>query len=139
MNISWLTAFEDPYLQSPSGKGVFLAGVLLGFVASCQKGKGTHLNDAPLFKKLPFGKLQRRDLKRQLGELPMLLKAYNIPYQRQLTEISGMATEFLLQDDRRMGVDGNFVFTNAFLNAWKYFYRLFPELEKTDQLKEETA
>lgn len=139
MNESWLTEFKDPYLQSPSGKGVFLAGVLLGFVASCQKGRGSQLNDAPLFKKLSFGKLQQRDVKRQLGELPMLLKAYNIPYQRQLTELSGQASELLLKDDRQMGVDGNFVFTNAFLNAWKYFYRLFPELEKTDQLKEETA
>ena len=139
MELSWLNEFEDPYLKKPSGQGVFLAGVLLGFVASCQKGKGSHLNDAPLFKKLPFGKLQRRDLKRQLGELPMLLKAYDIPYQRQLTDISGQAAEHLLQDDHRMGVDGNFVFTNAFLNAWKYFYRLFPELKKSDQMEEETA
>ena len=30
-----------------------------------------------------------------------------------------------------MGVDGNFIFTNAFLNAWKYFYQLSPELKKT--------
>lgn len=137
MDITWLTKFEDPYLQKPAGKGVFLSGVLLGFIASCQGGKGSHLNDAPLFKKLAFGKLQRRDLKRNMGELPTLLKAYDIPYQRQLTEISGQASEFLLQDDREMSIDGNFVFTNAFLNAWKYFYRLFPELKKTEQVEEE--
>jgi len=136
MDMTWLTQFEDPYLKKASGKGVFLSGVLLGFVASCQGGKGSHINDSPLFKKLAFGKLQRRDLKRIMGELPMLLKAYDIPYQRQLTEISGQASEHLLQDDREMSIDGNFVFTNAFLNAWKYFYQLFPELIKKEQAEE---
>ncbi|MDY6868290.1 MAG: TM1802 family CRISPR-associated protein [Chloroflexota bacterium] len=138
MNMEWLLGFEDPYLKKPSGKGVFLAGVLLGFVASCQKDKGGHLNDAPLFKKLAFGKLQIRDVKRYLSELPMLLKAYDIPYQRQLVEISGAATEFLMQDDRPMGVDGNFVFTNAFLNAWKYFYQFYPALQNKETNEEET-
>jgi len=137
MDINWLNEFQDPYLKKPSGRGVFLSGILLGFVASCQGGKGSHLNDAPLFKKLAFGKLQRRDLKRNMSELPMLLKAYDIPYQRRLIEISGRASELLLQDDREMSTDGNFVFTNAFLNAWKYFYRLFPELKKTEQVEEE--
>jgi hypothetical protein len=136
MDITWLTEFEDPYLKRSSGKGVFLSGVLLGFVASCQRGKGSQINDAPLFKKLAFGKLQSRDLKRIMGELPMLLKAYDIPYQRQLSEISGQASEFLLQDDREMGIDGNFVFTNAFLNAWKYFYLLFPDIVKKEQSEE---
>jgi len=139
MNVNWLNEFDDPYLQNPSGKGVFLCGVLLGFVASCQKGKGSHINDAPLFKKLSFGKLQRRDLKRHLGELPMLLRAYNIPYQRYLTELSAQASEKILQDNKDMGVDGNFVFANAFLNAWKYFYQIYPELRKTEEVKEETA
>jgi hypothetical protein len=138
MNLDWFEKFEDPYLQKPAGQGVFLSGVLLGFVASCQGGKGSRLNDAPLFKQLPFGKLQQRDLKRHMAALPTLLTAYEIPYQRQLTEISATAVELLLQDDRPMGVDGNFIFTNAFLNAWKYLYRLYPELKKSDQPQEET-
>ncbi len=139
MNLTWLDEFNDPYMKKPAGRGSFLSGVLLGFVASCQKGKGSALSDAPLFKQLSFGKLQVRDLKRHLGQLPMLLKAYPIPYQRQLTEISGQAAEFLLKDDRELGVDGNFIFTNAFLNAWKYFYRLFPEIQSEKDSEEETA
>jgi hypothetical protein len=139
MNLDWLDQFEDPYLKNPAGQGVFLSGVLLGFIASCQGGRGSRLNDAPLFKQLPFGKLQQRDLKRHLAALPTLLKAYDIPYQRQLTEISGAAVEQLLRDARSLGVDGNFIFTNAFLNAWKYFYRIYPDLKKTDQPLEETT
>ncbi len=137
MNLTWFDQFADPYLQRPAGKGVFLSGVLLGFAASCQRKKGSYLNDTPLFKKLNFGKLQLRDLKRHLGELPTLLKAYEIPYQRQLTELAGEAAEFLLQDNQTMGVDGNFIFTNAFLNAWKYFYLIFPDLKKKDETTEE--
>lgn len=139
MDMTWFSEFSDPYLQKASGKGIFLAGVLLGFVASCQRKEGGNLNDTPLFKKMTFGKLRKRDIKRHLSELPTLLKAYNIPYQRQLTEISGQAAEFMLQDDQDLGVDGNFVFTNTFLNAWKYFYRFYPELKKSNEIEEEAS
>ncbi len=128
MNLTWLDEFRDPYLQKDVGKGVFLSGITLGMIASCQNGKGSKINDAPLFKKLSFGKLQKRDLKKQLAELPMLLRAYEIPYPRELIELAQTASELLLSGPEELGVDGNFLFSTGFLNAWKYFYKTYESL-----------
>ncbi len=129
MNIEWLEQFEDPYIKKDIGKGVFLSGVALGFIAACQNGKGSRINDSPLFKKLSFGKLQKRDLKRHLGDVPVLLKAYDIPYSYQVVELVKTASEFLLQSKEEMSVDGNFLFSTAFLNAWKYFLKIFDQIK----------
>jgi hypothetical protein len=80
----WIDSFKDPSMQKPLGKGAFFSGVVLGFIARCQAGKdlkttiarGTtdrfiarcqagkdgSLSSAPLFKKLSFGKLKKREL-----------------------------------------------------------------------------
>ena len=125
MNLEWMDKFNDRYLKEDTGRGVFLCGVTLGFIASCQRKKGSSINDAPLFKKLPFGKLQLRDLKRHMAEVPTALKAYDIPYQRQIRELSSTAGEMILSGKKDMGVDGNFIFSTAFLNAWKFMYQIF--------------
>ena len=138
MNLDWLNEFQDPYLQKPTGKGIFLSGIALGFIASCQKGKSKSIADAPLFKKLPFGKLQKRDIKRQLADIPVMLKAYEIPYPYEITNIANAAGELLLTGSEEMGIDGNFIFSLAFLNAWKYFYLLYPDHQKKDQNQMET-
>ncbi len=119
MDLNWLEELKDPAIKKTGGRGAFLSGIVLGMVASCQVGKGGHINDAPLFKKLFFGKLQTRDIKRQLSEFPTQLKAYDIPYQKQLTELTGMAADSFLQ-------------TAYELNAWKYFYQAYPELKKNE-------
>jgi len=137
VNLEWLESYNDPYIKKPIGKGIFLCGVLLGFIASCQSGRGGQINNAPLFKKMTFGKLQKRDLKRHLSAVPTLLTVNDVPYFMQMTEMANLAGDYLLQSTEDMGVDGNFIYSTAFLNAWAYFYRLFPEIKtKKDQSEE---
>jgi hypothetical protein len=135
MNLTWLDQYEDPYLKKDIGRGIFLSGVALGLIAACQNGKGSKINDAPLFKKLSFGKLQKRDIKKQLGEIPVMLKAYSIPYSMDVVELAREASELLMMSHEEMGVDGNFVFSTAFLNAWKYFYRIFDHTKTTEEVQ----
>jgi len=135
----WLESFKDPVMQKPLGKGAFYSGVVLGFIASCQAGKGGSLSSAPLFKKLTFGKLKKRDVKQQLSEVPMLINVYNVPYNREITELATLAGEALLQSTEELGVDGNFILSTAFLNAWNYLYKLYPEIKNTTEKEEEIA
>jgi len=135
----WLESFKDPVMQKPLGKGAFYSGVVLGFIASCQASKGGSLSSAPLFKKLTFGKLKKRDVKQQLSEVPMLINVYNVPYNREITELATLAGEALLQSTEELGVDGNFILSTAFLNAWNYFYKLYPEIKNKTEKKEEIA
>jgi hypothetical protein len=137
VNLDWLESFTDPYIKKPIGKSMFLSGVVLGFIASCQNGRGSQINKAPLFKKMTFGKLQKRDLKRHLSEVPTLLNVYDIPYSYQITELTRLAGDYLLQSTEDMGVDGNFIYSTAFLNAWTYFYQIFPEIKSNTKPSEE--
>lgn len=129
MNLTWLDQFQDPYLKKDVGRGVFLSGVVLGLIAACQNGKGSQIENAPLFKKLTFGKLQKRDLKREMADVPKLLPAYSIPYPREIRELTGLANELLLSGVEDLGVDGNFIFSTSFLNAWKYFFKTYEALK----------
>jgi len=135
----WIDSFKDPAMQKPLGKGAFFSGVVLGFIASCQVGKGGSLSSAPLFKKLSFGKLKKRELKQQLSQVPMLINIYDVPYSWQITELANLASEALLQATEELGVDGNFIFSTAFLNAWNYLYQLYPQLKSTEKKDEEAT
>jgi len=137
MNYEWLNEFQDPYLKKETGKGVFLCGVVLGFIASCQSGKGGDINNAPLFKKLMFGRLQKRDLKKHMADIPTLLKAYDVPYPREIIEIARTSGELMLTGSEDLGVDGNFLFSTSFLNAWKYFYRICDHIKPKQPSTEE--
>ncbi len=134
MNLDWLEGFSDPYLNTPVGQGVFLGGVVLGMIARNQISKGDEIDSAPLFKQIMFGKMQRRDLLRHLSRVPELLLAYDIKYKMYFRELTGKAGELLLRGRGEMGVDGNFAFSVAFLNANEYFWRIFgkPVLPKND-------
>lgn len=127
MNVEWLEEYADPYMQTSMGKGVFLSGIVLGVIAKGQAGKGNNVDAAPMFKQITFGKMQRRDLLRHLSRVPELTAAYeelkkSAFYLQQLT---GAAGELLLQGKGDLGVDGNFVFSVAFLNAGDYYWKIF--------------
>ena len=132
MNLDWMEDFSDPYLKTPGGKGVFLSGVLLGMIAKSQvEGKQDQIDSAPLFKQIMFGKMQRRDLHRHMSRVPDLLRAYDIKYKIYYQDLAGKAGELLLKGSGEMGVDGNFAFSVAFLNADYYFWnRIFPKEER---------
>lgn len=134
MNLNWLEEFSDPYLKTYNGQGVLLSGIVLGMVAKYQVKIGENIDSAPMFKQIMFGKMQRRDLLRHLSRVPELLRAYDIPYKNYYQQLSGKAGDLLLKGTSEMGVDGNFVFSVAFLNAYEYFWRVFnkSENEKND-------
>lgn len=129
MKLDWLNEFSDPYLKTANGQGVFLSGIVLGMVARYQVGKDEDIAAAPMFKQLMFGKMQRRDLLRHLSRVPELIRAYDIPYKGYLEQLSGKAGDLLLKGTAEMGVDGNFAFSVAFLNAYEYFWRVFGKAE----------
>ena len=126
MKLEWIEEFADHYLQTPSGKGVFLAGIVLGMVARAQD---KDLSSAPMFKQIMFGKMQRRDLLRHLGRLPELLRAYDVKYTFYIQQLAGRCGELLLTGGSEMGVEGNFAFSVAFLNSNDYFWRIFAKEE----------
>lgn len=129
MNIGWLNDFSDPYLKTPGGQGTFLSGIVLGMIAKYQAGEGESIDAAPMFKQIVFGKMQRRDLLRHLSRVPELIRVYDIPYKNYLELLSGKAGELLLKGSSEMGVDGNFAFSVAFLNAYDYFWKIFGKSE----------
>lgn len=131
MDVSFFDDFKDPYLGTDEGKGVFLAGVTLGMLALWQVPKGAPIDTSPMYKQLRFGKLQRRNLALFLSRVPELARV-------SLDEGSGNASgmleslcaksgEFMLKGgNSELGVDGNFAFSVAFLNARDYFFgRIF--------------
>lgn len=132
MNLDWMDEFADPYLKTDAGKGVFLSGVALGMLAKSQAGGDRKkLDSTPLFKQIMFGKMQRRDIERHLSRVPELLKAYDIEYKILFQDLVGKAGELLLKGSGEMGIDGNFSFAVAFLNADDYFWqRIFKKEEK---------
>lgn len=129
MKIDWLNEFSDPYLKTLDGQGVFLSGIILGMIAKHQAGEGEGIDSAPVFKQIVFGKMQRRDLLRHLSRVPELIRVYDIPYKGYLEQLSGKTGELLLKGSSEMGIDGNFVFSVAFLNAYEYFWKIFGKTE----------
>lgn len=132
MNIGFFDDFKDDYMQTLQGKGYFLSGVVLGMVARGQAGKGSPIDSAPLYKQLHFGKLQRRDILRHMSRIPELTRVYNLDYAGMIESLCAKAGEYLMLGGASdPGVDGNFAFSMAFLNAPDYFFkRIF---KKTDE------
>lgn len=129
MNTAIFEQFHDPYMQGPAGQGVFLAGVLLGYMAERQAGADGDISKSPLFKQIQFGRMDKANLKRILGRVPQLLAAYReeLKYTGYMNRLTGTALELILQaDDEEMGVNGNFAFAAGFVNARRYFWEIFP-------------
>ncbi|MEW6065517.1 CRISPR-associated protein [Desulforamulus profundi] len=125
MKLDFLAKFADPVMQTPAGQGAFLAGVVLGMVARGQTKDGS-IDGAPLFKQMTFGRMKRRDLKRHLARVPELVKAYDLNYKDLIRKLAAYAGELILQDEGfELGVDGNFAFATAFMNAREYFWTIF--------------
>jgi len=137
MKLDFFNSFEDPYLKTESGQGVFLAGVTLGMLASGQS-EGS-IDSAPIFKQLNFGRMKKRDILRHLARVPELSKAYHLKYSGMIDSLCGKTGELLLQGkDKEIGVDGNFVFSVAFLNARHYFWTIFKS-DKENKKPEHTT
>jgi hypothetical protein len=124
MHLEFFDSFEDPYLKTETGQGVFLAGVTLGMLALGQAGDS--VDSAPIFKQQNFGRMKKRDILRHMARVPELVKAYHLEYGNLVNALCAKAGELILQGkDREIGVDGNFVFSVAFLNARHYFWTIF--------------
>lgn len=134
MKLDFFDNFRDPYMTTAEGKGVFLAGVVLGMLAQAQAGKAP-IDSAPIFKQLNFGRMTKRDVKKHLSKIPGLSRAYQVPYAGILESLSAEAGKFLLSfEDRDMGVDGNFAFSTAFLSAPDYFFgKIFKKEDKKEE------
>jgi hypothetical protein len=129
MNLDWLAEFSDPYLKTETGQGVFLGGIILGMVAKYQVKKRGEINSAPIYKQIMFGQMQRRDLLRHLSRVPELVRAYDIPHKYYFQKLAVKGGELLLSQNKELGVNGNFAFSVAFLNAHEYFWRIFNKSE----------
>ncbi|HOQ38911.1 MAG TPA: TM1802 family CRISPR-associated protein [Fervidobacterium sp.] len=130
----FLDNFSDKFLQTDFGRGVLLAGVVLGHVAHAQvrkSGEGNSagkIQDAPLYKQLNFGKLELRDLKRHLARIPEFIKAYRIDPSFLLEDLTAYSQELILKaGNSNLGVDGNFAFVAGFMNSNKYFYEIYKD------------
>jgi hypothetical protein len=134
MELGFLDQFADPYLKTETGKGVFLGGIVLGLVATQQVERGA-LENAPLCKQIAFGRMQLRDIRRLLARVPELTKAYRLKNAGRVAQLLGAAGDFLFAGkERDLGVDGNFAFSVAFTNAWRYYRILFPKDELSPEL-----
>lgn len=128
MNLDLFEQFRDEYLRTPQGQGVFLAGVALGYLALSQVESEDKIKDAPLFKQIPFGRLDLRNLKRLMARIPQLVRAYSdkIKAPQFLSALAAEAERLMLVGgDSTLGVDGNFAFTAGFVNARTYFWQIF--------------
>jgi hypothetical protein len=144
-----MEAFADPYLQQPFGRGVFLAGVLLGVFAREQvrgtgpaeqeKKKAVDVAASPLFKQLNFGRLRLRDLKGHLGRLPGLIHQYRIDYTGPVQSFAGEVTRLVLEGEQKeLGPEGNFAFAAGFFAAPSYFWRCFGRQVPADVVVDES-
>ena len=137
MHLELFDGFGDPYLKTETGQGVFLAGVTLGMIALGQSSDS--VDSAPIFKQLNFGRMKKRDILRHMARVPELTKAYHLEFSGMIDSLCAKSGEFLLKGkERDMGVDGNFVFSVAFLNARHYFWAIFKSNNKGNNESENT-
>ena len=133
MTIDFFKEFQDPYLHSPEGQGVFLAGICLGQLANRQVQNGGKIDDSPLFKQMNFGKMTMRDLHRHLSRVPELTRAYHLGNAATVELIMSKAGALLLQaGSDEMGVKGNFAFTIAFMNSYEYIKKMFQDAKEAE-------
>ena len=131
MELDFLNDFKDSYMREPKGQGIFLAGVLLGYLAYKQAG-GKNEDDitkAPLFKQIQFGRMDMKTLKRLLARVPQFIAAYREDIgksMKALTYLSSKVGEMLLSDGaEELGIEGNFAFATGFVNANNYYWKMF--------------
>jgi len=127
VKLDFFDAFQDPYIQDEQGKGIFLAGVVLGYIAKCQAGSEKDIKNAPLFKQIQFGRMDMKNLKKLLARIPQLLAAYDSVVAPHLVSLlSAQAGKMILSGNQQdLGVEGNFAFTVGFINANEYFWKIF--------------
>lgn len=127
LRLDFFEDFQDPYLQKMEGRGIFLAGLVLGMISRGQVGKGGPIDASPMYKQLHFGRMQRRDLLRLMARVPELGRVYNISYAGMIESLCAEAGKLLMEGEpQELGVEGNFAFSIAFLNAPDYFFgRIF--------------
>jgi hypothetical protein len=128
MELDFFNEFKDPYLQTDEGKGIFLAGVTLGTLAKNQISKGEAIDSAPLYKQIRFGRLQKRNLMTLLSRVPeltrMTLNEKSEGYAGMIESLCAKSGELIIRGGGAdLGVNGNFAFSVAFLNAPDYFFR----------------
>jgi len=122
-DLKFLNVFEDKYLKTTQGRGVFLAGVTLGYIARLQVDSNNDVHNSPLFKQMHFGRITVRDLKKQLSRIPELIKAYHLKYPGYLQELANEAGIMILEGGgQELSIDGNFAFTVGFANASYFFW-----------------
>ncbi|MGI9861617.1 TM1802 family CRISPR-associated protein [Moorella naiadis] len=132
MKLEFLDEFKDPYMGTPLGRGVFLAGVVLGYMARSQVEGEKDISSAPLFKQLEFGRLNMKALKKLLARVPQLLAAYreSMKYSGYIATLAAEANGLILKgEDQELGVEGNFAFTTGFAGASKYFWKIFGKMD----------
>jgi len=137
VNLDFLDDYKDPYLKTNQGKGVFLAGVLFGYMAKCQNDE---IKKAPIYKQLDFGRMNMRSLKKQLSRVPQLIYAYEgvSKYSGFFTKLAAKAGELLFSGGQKdLGVDGNFAFTVGFSNGAEFFWKIFKKIELNENMSEE--
>jgi hypothetical protein len=133
MHFEFFEEFADPYMKTESGRGIFEAGIVLGMVALGEAGGSAQIDNAPMFKQMNFGRMKKRDILRHLARIPELTRAYRLDYAGMIESLAARAGESLLMgSERELGVDGNFAFSVAFLNAKKYFWTIFKSDKKDE-------
>lgn len=137
MRLDFLDEFKDPYMRTPLGRGIFLAGVVLGYMARSQVEGEKDISSAPLFKQLEFGRMNMKALKKLLARVPQLLAAYreSVKYGNLIAALAAEANGLILKgEDQELGVEGNFAFTTGFAGAGNYFWRIFGKQQGEDKL-----
>ena len=137
MNLTVLDSFKDRYLQNEQGRGVLLAGVVLGMIAMGQASRESEIKSAPLFKQIQFGRMDMKSLKRMLSRVPVLVTAYGdgIKASHLVSALYAEVGRMMLAGNDDLGVDGNFAFSVGFINAQEIFWRIFKK--QVNEVKEE--
>jgi hypothetical protein len=144
MNIDFFSDFKDPYLQTDEGKGIFLAGITLGILAKSQIATGEPIDSAPLYKQIRFGRLQKRNLMALWAKAPILIRTTlhetKVGYAGMIESLYAKSGELIIRGgETGLGVNGNFAFSVAFLNASDYFFgKIFEKKDNKKDNKQET-
>ena len=134
MRLEFFDEFQDLYMKDKGGQGVFLAGLVFGMIARGQVGKNGNIDASPMYKQLHFGRMQHRDLSRLMARVPELTRVYDLPYADMIESLCGEAGKLLLEGlSDELGVNGNFAFSIAFLNAPDYFWKIFKKQSKDEE------
>lgn len=138
VNTDFFNNLKDAYLATEQGRGVFLAGVAMGYIARCQVKSEGDIKNAPLFKQIQFGRMDFKALKRMMARIPQLTAAYSesIRAPQLVNSLAAEASKMILTDKQgELGVDGNFAFTTGFINGTEYFWKIFKKESKESEVE----